>query len=408
MEAFIEQLLKSHRVDALHVTIVDDNASPTMPSKRLSNRFKRRMNSCSNNNTSSQSRWLGISDNSNDLSNEKINISGLRRMKPSQSLAPGGMPKQKYDGGVDRVKARRSSSDIIQRQPLSCDRDHNFHSSFPSAHLTRVPIKKREAGNENGMLEKLDEIESEHSINVLEAILEDSTHNKDHYNRDRSNEKFFYSLDRKGFGSSAEITDTTYDMDDSYQSIFEYNTHVSNEHTSKNQAPKAPQRKISQDKLQSLDMFLSYNSSFAKISDTSNASFDVAVVTTPKQRRRNFQGASHNMDSFSRTKNKVQKASNKTEVSTKKGIKTKKMNKNKKESLSDPTKKYKHLRKEAPSPTSLQSNLSITSNTTSTHTSGRSNHADGVQQRNHKVKRLRNMLGSMAPKAPLDKTGKWK
>eukprot|EP00536_Pseudo-nitzschia_multiseries_P007279 jgi/Psemu1/324688/estExt_fgenesh1_pg.C_1680005 len=128
---------------------------------------------------------------------------------------------------------------------------------------------------------------SENSIDILEGIQVDRDCRKD-LQSNSSLDKCPVSITsiskKKGLGSSADMTDTTYEMDSSDQSFLECNKLVSG-----HQAPRLPRRKISQEKLRSLTSFLSSNRSMDDIRDRdnnlkSNASFDIiAAAANQKQ-----------------------------------------------------------------------------------------------------------------------------
>ena len=169
----------------------------------------------------------------------------------------------------------------MRKVGFSSNRGQIFQPSFPSAHLTGLRARKRGSDIKNSKPKKAeDDIVggSNHSLTIKD-VFGDYTYEKD---RDKFLSSYG-SFCKKGFGSSAEMTEATFDMDVSFESSLECGKSASNTHTSvlagNNQPPKPPQRKISQEKLQSLELFMSYKSSFGEVWDESkqqkkNASFD--------------------------------------------------------------------------------------------------------------------------------------
>ncbi len=314
MDTFINQLLQSHRVDSSHLTIVNDNPSlPEFHSIRSSTLIKLSRYGNSKKNVSAPSRWSAFSENKKDT----------------------------------------------RKVVFSSNRGQMFQPSFPSAHLTGLCTRKSGSDNKNSKPKKVvDEIGgSNHSLTIKD-VFGDYTYEKD---RDKLLSSYG-SFCKKGFSSSAEMTEATFDMDDSFESTLECGKSASNIHTSvltgNKQPPKAPQRKISQEKLQTLKPFLSYSSSFGEVWDKSkqqnnNVSFDDAVSATTVYQNQSRTFTTSQIPSI-------------IEVRFKGGKKKTKRN------------LYNQQKKEG--------------------RRGPNNH-DGVQR--NQVQRLRGALGSMAPRVPL-------
>lgn len=333
MESYIQTLLNSSGVASSDVTIVDDNASIELSTalNLLSS------DSTSSNSASKPCRWSNITEDMNDLRIAKRILFDLRRPRPMQSalnhpqsapsLLRGGenfQQKHNFDfGNTSSGNALVGLSRIA-----SANHDHRFNSSFPGNHPK--PINRSNAGWDDNSLWKdatslhnmnfpakdnLQEISetniindddtlttgedagydddddiSETSIDILDDILEDWVVRKD-LDSTSSIEKGSSSssqmLKPKKFGSSADMTDTTDEMDSSYpdssyQSILDYSKLVSNHRA---QAPRLPQRKISQEKLRSLSSFLNSSSSLEGGNVQSNKNSDFLLFSANGERR---------------------------------------------------------------------------------------------------------------------------
>lgn len=296
MDIFINQLLQSHSVDSSQVTIVNDNPSPPeFHSIRSSTLIKlSRYGHSKKSVRATPCRWSSFSENKKDM----------------------------------------------KKVGFSSNRGQMFQSSFPSAHRTGLRTRKT-----NSKPKKVDEIGgSNHSLTIKD-VFADYTYEKD---REKTLSSYG-SFCKKGFGSSAEMTEATFDMDESFESTLEYGSIHTSVLTGNNQAPKPPQRKISQEKLQSLNAFMSYKSNFGE--QNKNALFDDSVSTT----------AVYQNQSMTFTTSQIPSV---IEVRTKGGKKQTKMN------------FHNQQKKEG--------------------RRGPNNH-DGVQRN----QRLRCALGSMAPRVPL-------
>lgn len=335
MDTYIQTLLNSSGIDSSDVTIVDDNASIELSTtlNLLSS------DSTSSNNANKPCRWSNITEDMNDLRIAKRILFDLHRPRPMQSTLnhPQSAPsllrgvecfQQKHNSDFGNYNANASSGNALVglSRIASAKRDHRFNSSFPGNHPK--PTNRSNAGwddnsiwndatslqnmnfppkanlqeisetniiNNDGDDDTLatgddtgyddDDDISETSIDILDDILEDWVVRKD-LDSTSSIEKGSSSLSQmlkpSKFGSSADMTDTTYEMNSSYQSILDYSKLVSDHRA---QAPRLPQRKISQEKLRSLSSFLHSNSSLEGGSEHSNKNSDFLLFSANGERR---------------------------------------------------------------------------------------------------------------------------
>ncbi|OEU13856.1 hypothetical protein FRACYDRAFT_242207 [Fragilariopsis cylindrus CCMP1102] len=329
MDSFMEFLLRKHDINSSDVTIVDDKACPEL-SAALFQLNKPNTASSSphttttgnnasvgaNTNANKKCRWSNITDDMNDLRIAKRNLTDLRR---SWSILTSTSASTSLVGGMSPPYNRSSfSNDSFNRSNAGWNDNALWDdaSSISKTFKTRIDnIQLQEDSDDNddndvmidAEREEVDtrsddkDVVGETSIDILENFLEDWAVRKDLHSNSETQKLSSSSFSDCEDESSGELTASTYDMEKSYQSF--YNKLVSNIHSVANlnhQAPKLPQRKISQDKLRSLSSFLGSNSSLqnveeeqndgnSNVSTNSNASFDgtkptmTAVVSASDQ-----------------------------------------------------------------------------------------------------------------------------
>lgn len=295
----MEFLLRKHDINSSDVTIVDDKACPEL-SAALFQLNKPNTASSSphttttgnntsvgaNTNANKKCRWSNITDDMNDLRIAKRNLIDLRRSwsiltstSASTSLVGGMSPPYNcpsfpndsfnrsnagwndnalWDDASSISKTFKTRIDNIQLQEESDDNDDN--DVMIDAEREEVDTRSDDK-----------DVVGETSIDILENFLEDWAVRKDLHSSSETQKLSSTSFSDCEDESSRELTASTYDMEESYQSF--YNKLVSNIHSVANlnhQAPKLPQRKISQDKLRSLSSFLGSNSSLQNVEEDQN------------------------------------------------------------------------------------------------------------------------------------------
>jgi hypothetical protein len=295
----MEFLLRKHDIHSSDVTIVDDKACPEL-SAALFQLHKPNIASSSshtpgnnasvgvNTNANKKCRWSNVTNDMNDLRIAKRNLTDLRRSWSIPSITStsastsivGGMS-QPYNRSFPNDSFSRSNAcwndnalwdDVssisktyksrIDKMQLQEDSDDDDDDAMIDAEREEVDTGSDDE-NEN-------ENVSETSIDILENFLEDWAVRKDLHNNSKTQKLSSSSSCASDESSVGELTASTYDMENSYQSFLDYNKLVSNIHS--HQAPKLPQRKISQDKLRSLSSFLSSNSSLQHVREDQNDS----------------------------------------------------------------------------------------------------------------------------------------
>jgi hypothetical protein len=297
----MEFLLRKHDINSSDVTIVDDKACPEL-SAALFQLNKPNTASSSphttttgnnatvgaNTNANKKCRWSNITDDMNDLRIAKRNLTDLRR---SWSILTSTSASTSLVGGMSPPYNRPSfpnDSDSFNRSNAGWNDNALWDdaSSISKTFKTRIDnIQLQEDSDDNddndvmidAEREEVDtrsddnDVVGETSIDILENFLEDWAVRKDLHSNSETKKLSSSSSSDCEDESSGELTASTYDMEKSYQSF--YNKLVSNIHSVANlnhQAPKLPQRKISQDKLRSLSSFLGSNSSLQNVEEDQN------------------------------------------------------------------------------------------------------------------------------------------
>ena len=299
MDSFMEFLLRKHDINSSDVTIVDDKACPEL-SAALFQLNKPNTASSSphttttgnnasvgaNTNANKKCRWSNITDDMNDLRIAKRNLTDLRR---SWSILTSTSASTSLVGGMSPPYNRPSfPNDSFNRSNAGWNDNALWDdaSSISKTFKTRIDnIQLQEDSDDNddndviidAEREEVDtrsddkDVVGETSIDILENFLEDWAVRKDLHSNSETQKLSSSSSSDCEDESSGELTASTYDMEKSYQSF--YNKLVSNIHSVANlnhQAPKLPQRKISQDKLRSLSSFLGSNSSLQNVEEDQN------------------------------------------------------------------------------------------------------------------------------------------
>ncbi|MGK3743141.1 MAG: hypothetical protein ACI90V_009997 [Bacillariaceae sp.] len=342
MDSFMEFLLRKHDVNSSDVTIVDDKACPELSSALFqlnkpntayssphTNGNNASASASANSNANKKCRWSNITDDMNDLRIAKRNLTDLRRSwsipfitSTSASSSIGGVsqpynrssfPNDSYNhsnAGWNDNALWDDVSSISKTFKSRVDKMQQQEDSDDDGDDTMIDAEGEEEDTGSDDIDENENI-SENSIDILEDFLEDWAVRKDLDSNSNSNSNSNSKSKTKKLSSSSscavcdesDATASTYDMENSYQSFLDYNKLVSNIHSVTNlnhQAPKLPQRKISQDKLRSLSSFLSSDSSLqhaeedqydssSNCSAKSNASFGgtqpkmTAVVSVSEQ-----------------------------------------------------------------------------------------------------------------------------